>query len=51
MATGITSQLNPEQPDFVPATRFSKLEATLDHLKHFRSGKPTPTHRFTGLAA
>jgi G3E family GTPase len=30
---------------------FAKLEATLDHLEHFRRGKPMPTHRFTGVAA
>jgi hypothetical protein len=23
------------------------LKATLDHLEHFRPGKPSPTHRFT----
>jgi G3E family GTPase len=29
------------------ATReFPTLTATLDHLEHFRPGKPTPTHRF-----
>jgi hypothetical protein len=33
------------------ASGFAKLEATLDHLEHFRPGKPTPTHRFTGVAA
>ena len=25
---------------------FPTLNATLDHLEHFRPGKPTPTHRF-----
>ena len=25
------------------------LEAQLDHLEHFRPGKPTPTHRFAGV--
>ena len=33
------------------ASGFAKLEATLDHLEHFRPGKPTPTHRFTGVVA
>lgn len=27
------------------ATQFPGLTATLDHLEHFRPGKPTPTHR------
>ena len=26
---------------------FPTLETTLDHLEHFRPGKPSPTHRFT----
>lgn len=25
---------------------FPALKATLDHLEHFRPGKPSPTHRF-----
>ncbi len=29
------------------ATAFPGLRATLDHLEHFRPGKPSPTHRFT----
>ncbi len=29
------------------AAAFPTLKATLDHLEHFRPGKPTPTHRFT----
>ena len=33
------------------ASGFTKLEATLDHLEHFRPGKPTPTHRLTEVAA
>ena len=33
------------------ASGFPKLEVTLDHLEHFRPGKPMPTHRFTGVAA
>jgi Ni2+-binding GTPase involved in maturation of urease and hydrogenase len=33
------------------AAEFPTLTATLDHLEHFRPGKPTPTHRFTRLAA
>lgn len=33
------------------AKRFPGLEATLDHLEHFRPGKPTPTHRLEGLPA
>jgi G3E family GTPase len=28
------------------ARKFPTLQATLDHLEHFRPGKPTPTHRF-----
>lgn len=28
------------------AKAFPTLKATLDHLEHFRPGKPTPTHRF-----
>jgi len=28
------------------AAKFATLTATLDHLEHFRPGKPTPTHRF-----
>ncbi len=28
------------------AKAFPTLQATLDHLEHFRPGKPTPTHRF-----
>jgi hypothetical protein len=28
------------------AGKFAGLQATLDHLEHFRPGKPTPTHRF-----
>ena len=28
------------------ANTFPTLKATLDHLEHFRPGKPTPTHRF-----
>ncbi len=28
------------------AKSFPTLKATLDHLEHFRPGKPTPTHRF-----
>ena len=27
------------------ANHFPTLQATLDHLEHFRPGKPTPTHR------
>ena len=30
----------------VTAKAFPTLKATLDHLEHFRPGKPTPTHRF-----
>ena len=33
------------------AARFATLKATLDHLEHFRPGKPTPTHRFKRVAA
>jgi G3E family GTPase len=29
------------------AKAFPALKATLDHLEHFRPGKPSPTHRFT----
>jgi len=28
------------------ARRYPKLEARLEHLEHFRPGKPVPTHRF-----
>jgi Ni2+-binding GTPase involved in maturation of urease and hydrogenase len=28
--------------------RFATLEATVEHLEHFRPGKPMPTHRFQG---
>ena len=31
------------------AGQFPKLQATLDHLEHFRPGKPTPTHRIKRL--
>ena len=33
------------------AGKFPTLTATLDHLEHFRPGKPMPTHRFKGVAA
>jgi hypothetical protein len=33
------------------AGQFASLEATPDHLEHFRPGKPTPTHRFERVAA
>ena len=33
------------------ARRFPTLHATLDHLEHFRPGKPTPTHRIRRLRA
>jgi hypothetical protein len=33
------------------AKKFPSLEATLDHLEHFRPGKPTPTHRIELLTA
>jgi G3E family GTPase len=32
------------------ARRFPGLSARLDHLEHFRPGKPTPTHRLETLA-
>jgi G3E family GTPase len=35
----------------VAAGKFRTLNATQDHLEHFRPGKPTPTHRFTKAAA
>jgi hypothetical protein len=28
------------------AEAFPTMKATLDHLEHFRPGKPSPTHRF-----
>ena len=28
------------------AAAFPTMQATLDHLEHFRPGKPSPTHRF-----
>jgi G3E family GTPase len=31
--------------------KFSTLKATVDHLEHFRPGKPTPTHRIEQLSA
>jgi hypothetical protein len=30
---------------------FPNLRATVDHLEHFRPGKPTPTHRIEALQA
>ena len=33
------------------ASGVATLEAQLDHLEHFRPGKPTPTHRFEGVTA
>ena len=33
------------------ASAFATLEVQLDHLEHFRPGKPTPTHRFAKVAA
>ncbi len=33
------------------AARFPTLQATVEHLEHFRPGKPSPTHRFTQVAA
>ena len=30
---------------------FSDMKATLDHLEHFRPGKPMPTHRFKRAVA
>ncbi|HKS36939.1 MAG TPA: GTP-binding protein, partial [Verrucomicrobiae bacterium] len=33
------------------AKKFPALEATVDHLEHFRPGKPTPTHRIELLPA
>ena len=33
------------------AAKFPTLEAELDHLEHFRPGKPTPTHRIENLSA
>jgi G3E family GTPase len=34
----------------VAASQFPSLAATLDHLEHFRPGKPTPTHRIEQLS-
>jgi G3E family GTPase len=31
--------------------KFPTLKSTLDHLEHFRPGKPTPTHRIERLSA
>ncbi|HMJ92381.1 MAG TPA: GTP-binding protein [Candidatus Acidoferrum sp.] len=31
--------------------KFPTLTATMDHLEHFRPGKPTPTHRIRQLSA
>ncbi|HRQ87314.1 MAG TPA: GTP-binding protein [Bacteroidia bacterium] len=33
------------------AAQFPGLQATVDHLEHFRPGKPTPTHRIEQLSA
>jgi G3E family GTPase len=33
------------------ASGFATLAAELDHLEHFRPGKPVPTHRFPRVAA
>jgi len=33
------------------ARKFPGLTATVDHLEHFRPGKPTPTHRIEALPA
>jgi len=33
------------------AKRFPTLQATLEHLEHFRPGQPTPTHRLATLPA
>jgi hypothetical protein len=33
------------------AGRFATLKAPVEHLEQFRPGKPTPTHRFEGVAA
>ena len=33
------------------ASAVATLDAQLDHLEHFRPGKPTPTHRFEGVTA
>lgn len=33
------------------AAKFATLKATLDHLEHFRPGKPMPTHRFNEASA
>jgi hypothetical protein len=33
------------------AGKFATLKATLDHLEHFRPGKPAPTHRIERVAA
>lgn len=33
------------------AMKFPELKATVDHLEHFRPGKPTPTHRIEQLTA
>jgi G3E family GTPase len=35
----------------VAAKKFLTMKATVDHLEHFRPGKPTPTHRIEQLAA
>ncbi len=33
------------------ATGFAGLKTTVDHMEHFRPGKPTPTHRFKRAGA
>jgi hypothetical protein len=35
----------------IAAKGFPTLVATVDHLEHFRPGKPVPTHRIENLSA
>jgi hypothetical protein len=35
--------------DLAATVTYPTLQATLDHLEHFRPGKPTPTHRLEKL--
>jgi len=32
------------------AEKFPTMRATLEHLEHFRPGKPTPTHRIENMS-
>src|SRR5437588_5322322 len=48
-AEGVPEMLQQTVKDVISAIpgRFAGLQAKLDHLEHFRPGKPTPTHRLS----